>query len=63
MLLAEIVPTWYLLPLAMVISLVYSASRYELPDVILKRAFRLCMTILIAMSIAFAVLWGLSYGL
>ncbi|ADG68975.1 hypothetical protein Plim_3160 [Planctopirus limnophila DSM 3776] len=63
MLLAEIVPTWYLLPLAMVISLVYSASRYELPDVILRRAFRLCVTILTAMLLAFAVLWILSYKL
>lgn len=63
MLLAEIVPTWYLLPLSIAISLVYSASRYELPEVILHRAFRLCLTILIAMGLAFGVLWVLSYGM
>ena len=32
---------WYLLPLAVMISLVYSASRFELPERILHRAARL----------------------
>lgn len=55
--------TWYLIPLAGVVSLVYSASRYELPDRILYRALRLFLTILGVMAIVFTLLWLLSYGL
>ena len=55
--------TWYLFPLAAVISLVYSASRYELPDAILKRAGRLFVTILVFMLIVLAVLVVLSWNL
>jgi len=55
--------TWYLLPLAVVISLCYSASRYELPRQILRRAARLFLTILIFMGVVFGVLASLSYGL
>ena len=53
--------TWYLLPLAMIISLVYSASRFELPDRILRRAIWLFPQIIGFMGIVFAVLWVLSY--
>ncbi len=53
--------TWYLLPLAMIISLVYSASRFELPDRILRRAIWLFLQIIGFMGIVFAVLWVLSY--
>ena len=55
--------SWYLLPLAAVISLVYSASRYELPERIVRRAVRLFFTIVGCMAGLFAVLWVLSFGL
>ena len=54
--------TWYILPLAMVVSLVYSASRFELPDRILRRAIWLFIQIIGFMAIVFAVLWFLSFG-
>lgn len=55
--------TWYLIPLAMVVSLVYSASRFELPDRILRRAVWLFIQIVGFMAAVFAVLWVLSYGI
>jgi hypothetical protein len=55
--------SWYLIPLAAAISLVYSASRYELPDRILHRAVRLFFTIVGCMAGLFAALWVLSFGL
>ena len=61
--LAQANVTWYMVPLAMAISLVYSASRYELPEYILWRAFRLFLQILGFMVAAFAFLWVLTYGL
>ena len=61
--LAQANVTWYMVPLAMAISLVYSASRYELPEYILWRAFRLFLQILGFMVAAFAFLWLLTYGL
>ena len=60
---AEINVCWFLLPLAAVISLVYSASRYELPDRILHRAGKLFVTILLFMGIVFCLLLVLSYNL
>lgn len=54
---------WYVLPLAGAISLVYSASRYELPERILKRAARLFLTITGFMSAVFVILWLLSANL
>ena len=51
---------WYLLPLAFVISLVYSASRFELPERILNRATRLFLQIMLFMGAIFAVLFVLS---
>ncbi len=47
---------WFLFPLAAVISLVYNASRYELPERILRRALRLFITIIVFMSIVLALL-------
>ncbi len=38
---------WYVLPLAIVISLVYAASRHEPWPRILSHATRLCLTILV----------------
>lgn len=55
--------TWYLLPLAVVISLCYSASRYELPEQILRRAARLFVTIVVFMGIVLGVLALLSFRL
>ena len=55
--------TWYLLPLAMIVSLVYSASRFELPRRILRRAVWLFIQIVGFMSIVFGALWFLSFGI
>lgn len=54
---------WFALPLIVAISLVYSASRYEAPDVILRRAGRLSLTITGFMLAVLAVLVVLSHGL
>ena len=50
-------------PLAIVISLVYSTSRYELPSKIITRAGRMFLTIMIFMGIVFVVLDTLSFWL
>jgi hypothetical protein len=63
LLLAQLNITWYLLPLAAVISLVYSASRYEQPQRILNRAGRLFLHVLLFMVAVFVVLLLLSWGL
>ena len=55
--------TWNVLPLAGAISLVYSASRYELTERILKRAARLFLTITGFMAGVFVILWLLSANL
>ena len=54
---------WYLLPLALAVSLVYSASRFELPERILNRATRLFLQIILFMGTIFAILFVLSDGL
>ena len=51
---------WYVLPLAVAISLVYSASRYELTVRIVRRATRLFCMIVGFMGAFLVVLWGLS---
>jgi hypothetical protein len=53
---------WHLFPLAAVISLVYSATRYELPPFILRRAARLFVTITLFMAIVLGVLYTVSFG-
>lgn len=63
MTLAQINLTWYMLPMALAISLVYSASRYELPEYILWRALRLFLQIVGFMGAAFLILWVLTYRL
>ena len=55
--------TWHLIPLAVIISLVYSASRYELPVRIVRRSARLFLTIIVFMALIFGVLWLLSFKL
>jgi len=54
---------WYLLPLAAAVSLVYSATRFEHPPQILRRAARLFVTILVSMAAVFVVLLLLSWKL
>jgi hypothetical protein len=54
---------WYLLPLAVAVSLVYSATRFEYPPQILRRSVRLFLTILVSMAAVFAVLCLLSWKL
>ncbi|MGQ0636300.1 MAG: hypothetical protein ACT4QC_16925 [Planctomycetaceae bacterium] len=59
----ELARSWFALPLIVVISLVYSASRYESPQRILRRAGRLSLTISGFMLAVLVVLIVLSYGL
>ncbi len=47
---------FYLIPLAIGISLVYSASRYELTSRIISRAVRLCFTIVGFMTLVLILL-------
>lgn len=54
---------WFVFPLAAGISLVYSASRYELTERILRRSARLFTTIVGFMFCVLIVLWLLSYNL
>lgn len=55
--------SWYLLPLAAVISLVYNTSRYEYPPKILRRSVKTFVTILVCMGLILALLFALSYNL
>ncbi len=50
----------YLVPLAAAISLVYSASRFELTERVLRRAGRLFVTIVGFMLSVLLVLWGVA---
>ena len=61
--LAQIGLTWYLLPLAAVISLVYSATRYESPTRILNRGGKLFLQVLFFMALILGVLMVLSFNL
>ena len=54
---------WYLLPLAVAVSLVYSATRFEYPPQILRRSARLFLTILVSMAVVFGILCLLSWNL
>ncbi len=54
---------WYVLPLSLAISLVYSASRFELPERIIHRATRLFLQIALFMGTVFVILFVLSDGL
>ncbi|WP_459556177.1 hypothetical protein [Lacunimicrobium album] len=55
--------TFYLPPLALAISLVYSASRYELPAKILSKSMALFFQIMVFMGLVMGVLYFLSYAL
>jgi hypothetical protein len=54
---------WYALPLVVVISLVYSATRHELMPSILVHAVRLGLWITGFMAAIFVVLWGIGLWL
>jgi hypothetical protein len=54
---------WFLPPLIIIVSLVYSASRYEAPGRILWRASRLCVQIAGFMAVVLGLLAWLSAGL
>lgn len=54
---------WYLVPLALAISLAYTASRYELPEVILRRSWTFFWKTLVFMGAIFALLYVLAMGL
>lgn len=54
---------WYALPLIIVISLVYSATRHEQPAPILQHAARMAVWIVGFMAVVFAVLWLINWWL
>lgn len=54
---------WFLPPLIVIVSLVYSASRYESPGRIISRATRLCLQIAAFMAVVLGLLAWLSAGL
>lgn len=53
----------YLIPLLAVISLVYNATRYEIPQVIIQRSIRFFFTAVIIMGALIALLAILSWNL
>jgi len=48
---------WYALPLVVVVSLVYAATRYEQTELILHHAARTAVWILGFMAVIFVLLW------
>ncbi|WP_339732952.1 hypothetical protein [uncultured Gimesia sp.] len=53
----------YLIPLLAVISLVYNATRYEIPQVIIRRSIRFFFTAIIIMGGLMTLLALLSWNL
>ena len=53
----------YLIPLLAVISLVYNATRYEIPEIIIKRSIRFFFTAIIIMGALMTLLALLSWNL
>lgn len=53
----------YLIPLLAVISLVYNATRYELPQIIIQRSIRFFFTSVIIMGALMTLLALLSWNL
>lgn len=60
MLFAEMVRMWYAIPLILVISLVYGATRHERPQPILEHALRFGSWIVMFMLVLFFVIWLVS---
>lgn len=55
-----IAQTWYILPLIVSVSLVYGATRHELPRPILYHAWHTAVWMVVFMGGIFAVLWLVS---
>ena len=54
---------WYILPLILSVSLVYGATRHELPRPILYHAYHTALWMVVFMGVIFAVLWLVSWWL
>lgn len=52
---------WYILPLLVVISLVYGATRDERMAFILQHAYRVAVGLVGFILVIFAILWGISW--
>ena len=52
---------WYIVPLIVSVSLVYGATRHELPRPILYHAWHTAVWMLVFMGSIFAVLWLVSW--
>ncbi len=52
---------WYIVPLILSVSLVYGATRHELPRPILLNAWHTAVWMLVFMGAIFAVLWLVSW--
>ncbi len=50
----------YAIPLTAIISVVYSATRYELPEKIFRSALTMFVKTVIALAILYGLLWYLS---
>jgi hypothetical protein len=51
---------WYVLPLLVAVSLVYGATRHEVPSAILQHALSTAMWMVIFLGIVFAILFLLA---
>jgi len=54
---------WYAIPLIIVVSLVYAATRHEQPRAILHHATRIAIWIVGFMAVVFAVLLAIAWWL
>lgn len=54
---------WYLFPVAAAVSLVWNGTRYESPRIIVRRAIKLYLNILLFMGVILGILIFLSYKL
>ena len=54
---------WYILPLILSVSLVYGATRHELPRPILHHALHTAVWMVVFMGVIFAILWLVSWWL
>ncbi len=63
LMLATINQLWYAAPLVVVVSVVYAATRHELPEAILAHAVRLGALITGFMAVVFAILALISWQL
>jgi hypothetical protein len=50
---------WQILPLIVVVSIVYSATRHESLSLIWRRSLRLTVFIVVFLSVTLGILWGL----